>query len=78
MPIPTGQRFIEIEEKMIRESEKKEKWRDSMRYMKLRCDRHEGPIFICRIVQREASPNGLMAKEVPAVKNIDLEDIIFS
>jgi hypothetical protein len=46
---------MEIEEEMIKthRDEHGKMWRDSMRYLKLGCERHEGPYFICRIVQRE-------------------------
>jgi hypothetical protein len=76
MPLPTEQKFIEIEEELVVRSLEEEKWgwRDSMRYLKLRCNRHDGPIFVCRIVQREEIPT---EKDVPAVNSIDLEDNIF-
>ncbi|PMD60095.1 uncharacterized protein K444DRAFT_629523 [Hyaloscypha bicolor E] len=76
MPLPTEQKFIEIEEGLVVRSLEKEKWgwRYSMRHLKLRCNRHQGPIFVCRIVQREEIP---MEKDVPAIKSIDLEDNIF-
>jgi hypothetical protein len=76
MPHSTEDKFIEIEEKMVKYTLEEGKWRDSMRYLKLRCESHDGPLFICRIMQREDSPNGLMEKEVPAVKKIDLLDRI--
>jgi hypothetical protein len=54
MPLPTEQKLIENEGELVARNLEKEKWgwRYSMRYLKLRCNRHEGPISVCRIVQR--------------------------
>jgi hypothetical protein len=47
-----------------------------MRYLKLSCERHEGPYFICRIVQWEQRHYSQMEEENPAVKKIDHLDRI--
>jgi hypothetical protein len=76
IPQPMEETFTEIEEEIVRRDhdEHGRKWRDSMRYLKLKCERHQGPFFICRIVQREEVPNRPMESNIPAVKNIDLQD----
>jgi hypothetical protein len=77
MPHPTNGSFLEVEEEMVIESRKEEHWRESLKYLKLRCDSHPGPFFICRIVQREESPNSPMTKQTPAVKRTEVFDKIF-
>jgi hypothetical protein len=77
MPHPTNGSFVEVEEEIIIKSRKEERWRESLRYLKLRCDRHLGPFFICRIVQREENPNSPMVKQIPAVKRTEAFDKIF-
>lgn len=69
---------MEIEEAMIKthRDEQGKMWRDSMRYLKLSCERHEGPYFICRIVQRKQRHYSQMKEEYPAVKKIDHLDRI--
>jgi hypothetical protein len=55
LPHPTQDKLMEIEEAMVKShrDEQGNMWIESMRYLKLSCERHEGPYFICRIVQRE-------------------------
>jgi hypothetical protein len=69
---------MEIEEAMVKthRDEQGNMWRDSMRYLKLSCERHVGPYFICRIVQREQRSYSQMEKEYPAVNKIDHLDRI--
>ncbi|KAE9377333.1 hypothetical protein N431DRAFT_453686 [Stipitochalara longipes BDJ] len=75
LPHPTEPKFIEIEEGLVKGGQ--EKWRDSMRYLKLQCDVHQGPLYICRIVQRDQGSDGAMTRGLPAVHKIDLEDKLF-
>jgi hypothetical protein len=77
MPHPTNREFVEVEEELVEESRKEEKWKDSLKYLKLRCDSHPGSFFICRIVQMEESPNSPMMKQIPVVKRTEAFDKIF-
>ena len=77
-PHPTQDKFMEIEEATVKNHRDRQgnMWRDSMRYLKLGCERHEGQYFICRIVQREQRHYSQMEKENPADKKIDHLDRI--
>ena len=75
LPHPTEQKFIEIEKNLM--EKERNQWRDSMRFLKLLCDVHQGPVYTCHVVQRDRSATDPITRGRPAVEKMDLKDILF-
>ncbi|KAK0122721.1 hypothetical protein ONS96_009755 [Cadophora gregata f. sp. sojae] len=46
--------FIELQSTTLAASSRKAKWAPNWRYLKFRCDIHDGPWFICFVLERRA------------------------
>jgi hypothetical protein len=74
LPHPTEEKFVEIEEAVVKQGVEGDAWRKSVRYLKLRCDGHQdqGPFYICCVMRREEAQTGEMENPSPVVQPQDL------
>ncbi|XMA10014.1 hypothetical protein WAI453_002805 [Rhynchosporium graminicola] len=60
--------FIELKQSTLAASSRKEKWIPNWRYLKFRCDIHQGPWFICYVLERRDWREEVVRLEVRSVK----------
>ncbi|KAH7323686.1 hypothetical protein BKA65DRAFT_555362 [Rhexocercosporidium sp. MPI-PUGE-AT-0058] len=68
--------FIELMPSTLAASSRKKKWVPNLRYLKFRCDLHEGPWYTCFVLERREEEQILEVRSIKRKRDVELDAMV--